>query len=312
MFAVSQFETGGLTVPCLSPIVEVFGTLRLSLDFPSPNLFTLASFAFDSPQCYNRLHKGTPMQGLNPLVLVSTGFDSLSLSLSQPPDPRTLNTPDERKEAYIHWAVTYYVYSVVAHIRTVLRGLIVLADNGNIPTAMVVCRHVFEWAAQVCYMNENLQKHVAARDWDAARDLLNQAVMGSRWIKEYGHKYDPTQIKIEIPNTIRLNKVLASYEAHVEKTFGGDTKDDYAHLSEHSHPNSACFQQYHDGDVLGGEIRFKEPTSGSPLPVVNWCLIDLCALLLELLKLSGEKTVRARIAGTLKEIARLASGKRRA
>jgi len=253
------------------------------------------------------------MQGLNPLVIVSTGFDSLALSLDQPPDPRTLKTPDEAKEAYIRWAIVYYVYSVIAHIRTVLRGVIVLADSGNIPTAMVVCRHVFEWTAQVCYMNENLQKHVAARDWDAARDLLNQAVIGSRWLKEHGHKYDPTQIKIDIPNTIRLNKVLASYEARVEKTFGGgDTKDDYAHLSEHSHPNSACFQQYHDGDVPGGEIRFKEPTSGSPLPVVNWCLIDLNTLLLELLQLSGEKAVRPQIAAILKEIARRASGKQRA
>jgi hypothetical protein len=251
------------------------------------------------------------MQGLNPLVMVSKGFDGLVLSLRQPPDPRTLKTPDERKEAYIRWAITYYVYSVIAHIRIVLRGLTVLADSGNIPTAMVACRHVFEWTAQVCYMNENLQRHVTARDWDTARDLLNQAVIGSKWIKEYGHKYDPAQIKTDIPSTIRLKKVLASYEAHVEKVFGGDTKDDYAHLSEHSHPNSACFQQYHDGDVPGGEIRFNEPTSGSPLPVVNWCLIDLCTLLLELLGLSGEKAVRPQIAATLKEIANLASGKQR-
>ena len=251
------------------------------------------------------------MQGLNPLVIVSKAFDSLSLSLDPPPDPSTLTTPDTRKEAYIRWAITYYVYSVIAHIRTMLHGLIVLADSGNIPSAIIVCRHVFEWTAQVCYMNENLQKHVAARDWDAARDLLNQAVIGSRWIKEHGHKYDPTQIAAEIPDTIRLGKVLASYEAHVEKVFGGDTKDDYAHLSEHSHPNSACFQQYHDGDVPGGEIRFKEPTSGSPLPVVNWCLIDLCTLLLELLELSEEKIIRPQIAVTLTEIAQLASGKRR-
>ena len=251
------------------------------------------------------------MQGLNPLAIVSKGLNGLALSLDQPPDPRTLKSQDEGKEAYIRWAITYYVYSVIAHIRTVLRGLIVLADCGNIPTAMVVCRHVFEWAAQVCYMNENLQKHVAARDWDAARDLLNQAVIGSRWIKEYGHKYDPTQIKTDIPNTIRLNKVLASYEAHVEKTFGGDTKEDYAHLSELLHPNSACFQQYHDGDVLGGEIRFKEPTKGSPLPVVNWCLIDLCTLLLELLRLSSDNTVQPRLTATLTEIAQLASGKQR-
>jgi hypothetical protein len=160
-------------------------------------------------------------------------------------------------------------------------------------------------------MNENLQKHVAARDWDAARVLLNQAVMGSRWIKEYGHKYTPTKIALEIPNAIRLKNALASYEAHVERTFGGDTKDDYGHLSEHSHPNSACLQQYHDNDVLGGEIRFKEPTKGTPLPVVNWCLIDLCTLLLELLRLSSDNTVQPQLAATLTEIAQRASGKQR-
>jgi hypothetical protein len=251
------------------------------------------------------------MQGLNPLTIVSKGLDGLTLVLSQPPDPRTLKTPDERKGAYIRWAVSYYVYSVIAHIRVVLRGVIVLADSGNIPTAMVVCRHAFEWTAQVCYMNANLQKHIAAKDWDSARDLLNQAVMGSRWIKEYGHKYDPMQIQTEIPNTIRLNKILASYEAHVEKLYGGDTKDDYSHLSEHSHPNSACFQQYHDDEVPGREIRFKEPTTGSPLPVVNWCLIDLITLLLELVGLSSDCTVRPQLASILKEIAQLASGKQR-
>jgi hypothetical protein len=84
------------------------------------------------------------MQSMNPLAIVSKGLDSLTLTLGQPPDQRTLKTPDERKEAYIRWAITYYVYSVIAHIRTVLRGLIVLADSVNIPTAMVVCRHVFE------------------------------------------------------------------------------------------------------------------------------------------------------------------------
>jgi len=77
------------------------------------------------------------MQGLNPLVMVSKGFDSLNLSLSQPPDPRTLKTPDERKEAYIHWAVTYYVYSVIAHIRTVLRG--VIAHLFQTPRACPLC-----------------------------------------------------------------------------------------------------------------------------------------------------------------------------
>jgi hypothetical protein len=159
-------------------------------------------------------------------------------------------------------------------------------------------------------MNENLQKHVAARDWDAALGLLNQAVIGSRFIREYGQKYDSTQIKTDIPKAIRLGDALASYEAHVEKTFGGDTKEDYTHLSEHSHPTSLCLQQYHD-DIPGQPIRFREPTKGSPLPVVNWCLIDLCTLLLELLRLSSDTTVQPRLAATLTEIAQLAAGKHR-
>ena len=114
----------------------------------------------------------------------------------------------------------------------------------------------------------------------------------------------------EIPNTIRLNKILASYEVRLNQVYGIDGKDDYGHLSEHSHPNSACFRQYDDGDVRR-EIRFTEPTKGSPLPVVNWCLIDLNTLLLDLLRVSGEKTVRPQIAAILKKIAELASGEQR-
>lgn len=248
------------------------------------------------------------MQGLSPLLIVGKAFDSLALSLDPPPTKG--KSQDEGKDACIRWGITYYVYSVIAHVRVVLRGLIVLADSGNIPAAMVVTRHVFEWAAQVCYMNENLQKHVGARDWDAARDLLDQAVIGSRWIREYGQKYDSTQTKTDIPNAIRLKTILASYEVHVEKTFGGDTKNDYAHLSEHSHPNSLCLQQYHD-DIPGRPIQFKEPTQGSPLPVVNWCLIDLCTLLLALLQLGSDNIVQPRLAATLTEIPQCVRGKRR-
>jgi len=251
------------------------------------------------------------MQGLTPVVIVNKGLESIALALGPAPDPRTFKTPDERKEAYICWAVNYYVYSVIAHIRTVLRGLILLADSRNIPTAIVVCRHLFEWAAQVCYMNENLQKHIAARDWDAARDLLNQAVIGSKWLKEHGHKYAPTQATAEIPDTIRLKKALASYEVHLKQVYGIDGKDDYGHLSEHSHPNSACFQQYHDSDVPGGDVQFVEPATGSPLPVANWCLIDLTTLILSLLRLSGEKTVRPQVKAIATELAGLASGKQR-
>src|SRR6202044_360691 len=73
------------------------------------------------------------MQDINPLSIVSRGFDEMTLTLAPCADPRTFSTADERKHAYIRWAVSYYVYAVIAHIRTVLHGLIALADSGNIP-----------------------------------------------------------------------------------------------------------------------------------------------------------------------------------
>jgi hypothetical protein len=125
------------------------------------------------------------MQDINPLSVVSRGLDEMTLTLAPCADPRNFRTPDEGKEAYIRWAVSYYVYAVIAHIRTVLHGLIVLTDSGNIPTATVVVRHLFEWAAHVCYMTENLQTHISAKDWDAARDLFNQAIIDLR-LKSFG------------------------------------------------------------------------------------------------------------------------------
>jgi hypothetical protein len=240
------------------------------------------------------------MQDINPLSIVSRGFDEMTLTLAPCADPRTFSTADERKHAYIRWAVSYYVYAVIAHIRTVLHGLIALADSGNIPTATVVGRHLFEWAGHVCFMRENLQTHIAAKDWDAARDLLDQAVIGNRFIKEHGHKYDPTQDTTTIPSTIRLNKVLASYEVHVETFLKGDAREDYAYLSEHSHPNSACLDQYVYREP-GGQIRFGEPRRSS-LQVVNSCVIDFTNLLLELLKLSDDTVVRPKLGAILKEI----------
>ncbi len=63
-----------------------------------------------------------------------------------------------------------------------------------------------------------------------------------------------------------------------------EANDSYGILSEHSHPNSACLLFYRE--FAGNEVRFVEPTEGSPLPVVNWCPIDLMLFLEELLALS--------------------------
>jgi hypothetical protein len=55
-------------------------------------------------------------------------------------DPRVV--ADEATEELVSWAITYHAYSEIAHIRTVLRGLIALADIGNAPSGMVLARHI--------------------------------------------------------------------------------------------------------------------------------------------------------------------------
>jgi len=252
-----------------------------------------------------------PMQGLKTLVEVSDGLQRIALAPLARPDVSKLSSEDDRTEALILWGVGFYAYSVIAHLRVVLRGLVLLAENGNLPATFVLSRHVFEWAAQVCYVNENLEKHISAKDWKAARELLDQVVIGGKWIKEHGHKYGPIETTSHIPDTLRLKNALMSYEAYLKQVYGTDAKDDYGLLSEYSHPNAVCLQQYHDGDVLEGDFRFTVPTAGSPLPHANWCLVDLIKFLLNLLRLSGDQGIRSQLEVVATRLAQLASGKRR-
>jgi hypothetical protein len=223
------------------------------------------------------------MQGLNALSLVSDRLDAISLPALAQPDLTNL-TGDVRSEALTAWGIKFYVYSVIAHLRAVLRGLRAVATTGNLPPTFVLARHVFEWTAQVCYVVENLTQHVANKDWKAVRELLDEVVIGGKWAKEHGQKYGATSTATSLPDPLRLKHVL-----------------------KFSHPNAACLLQYHDTDA-GGDVRFVEPTSGSPLPDVNWCLVDLIRFLIGLLRLSGEQAVRPGLEALATRLAGITSG----
>jgi hypothetical protein len=53
-------------------------------------------------------------QDINPLSMVGRGLDNMTLTLAPLADPRNFRTTDDGKEAYIRWAVSFYVYAVVA------------------------------------------------------------------------------------------------------------------------------------------------------------------------------------------------------
>jgi hypothetical protein len=209
------------------------------------------------------------------------------------------------------WGINYYVYSVLAHLRFILSGLVQLAQADNIPAAFPICRHVFEWAAQACYVSRNMKNYVGRKEWGRAWSLQSVVAMGNLWVKRHGPKYDPNAASDGVPDPLTIPNLVNAYDAYLRQQGRGDGEglDSYGLLSEHSHPNAACFLPYHE--YAGREIRFVKPAKGSPLPVVNWCLLDLMMFLEELLGMSKEGTVRPQVIRLLREIAGLAPCRRK-
>jgi hypothetical protein len=85
--------------------------------------------------------------------------------------PVDFNEPNEELAVF---AMRLYAYSSIAHIRTILGGLVVLDDAGNTPSAEVFCRHVFEWTAHASYMVSNLEPRVEQSRWAAAFQVVSQ------------------------------------------------------------------------------------------------------------------------------------------
>jgi hypothetical protein len=242
------------------------------------------------------------MQGLTPITIAAAGLQKIAL----PPLTRPSVGPKEKPtEDLVAWGINYYVYSAIAHVRTVLQGLVLLADARNVPTTFFAARNIFERAAHACYISRNLANYVGKKEYGRAWKLLSMAAMGNRWIKDHGPKYEPTAAFDEVPDPLNIANVVAAYDQYRSQHFGeGTAKDDYGLLSEYSHPNSACIFQYHE--YTGPHVRFVTPSTGSPLPAVNWCLIDLMMFLDELLRISREQVVQPQVLSVLKEVAKLA------
>ena len=251
------------------------------------------------------------LKGTAPLRIVAEGLREIGLpSLSRPPVKPT----EDPTEGLVDWGIQYYVYSLIAHVRAILKGLLQVSDAGNISAAFILCRHVFEWAAHACYMTQNLRGPYQRKLWREAWELLSAAAMGNSWIKRHGSKYmepgAPVPVLDNVPNPIHIRKAVLAYEQYMKQTGRtADAEDSYSFLSEHSHPNSACLQQYHAYE--GWVMHFGDPDPNpSPVPIVNWCLIDLLRFIYELLGISKETRVLPQVLALLEEIASLATNKR--
>ena len=163
------------------------------------------------------------MQGLTPVAMIARGFQTVTL----PPLVRPSVGPNEDPtEELVLWGIRFYTYSAVSHLRTVLPGLVELANAGNIPTTFFVARNLFEWTAHACYMSRNLANYVAKKDWRRAWKLLSMVAMGNKWVKNHGAKYEPRAVLDGVPDPLSVANVIAAYDEYQIQQYGkGDAKD---------------------------------------------------------------------------------------
>jgi hypothetical protein len=251
------------------------------------------------------------MQGIKTLKAVWTDL----LTIDLPPLRRQVIPPsDPKNQELVNWGICLFVYSLIAHLQKILAGLVQLAEMENLAASAPVSRHVFEWAAVSCYLSSRLSKAVKVRDWEAAWSLLSQITIASRWVRKFGHKYEPdpsTRASWETAKPIHIPHAVDEYEAYQAQHLGEpEALESYGFLCDHAHANAVCLARYYEYDENGAVVRFVDPDKGSGQPsflsFVNRCLIDLLLFLYELLGLANESVVRAKVHGTLKLLAQSA------
>src|ERR1700679_1956710 len=88
-------------------------------------------------------------------------------TLTRPAVPPNANPTED----LVLWGIQKYAYSLIMHIRTVLKGIMLLAESGNAPTFIIVCRHVYEWNMQCSYAYTKFRSLLDGRDLQGAWEL---------------------------------------------------------------------------------------------------------------------------------------------
>lgn len=204
------------------------------------------------------------------------------------------------------WGIRNYAYSSIAHIRTVLAGLMDLAATGNQPTIFIVCRHIFEWTMHSCYMVERLTVDMQNADWRSAWDLVLEVDTGNNWVKTHGSKYFDFVDPDDVPNSLRIKKLVKAYERHQTATPGHeDVQDSYGYLSEHAHANGVCFLSYRK--IRGSEVSFIEAPRVHGFPgVLHSSIIEWVMFTYNLLRLGKEEAVRLQLLKIINSLADIA------
>ena len=242
---------------------------------------------------------------VSPARLISEALDNIQLpSLSRPPIP-----PDApATKQLVEWGIAKFAYAQLAHMRTILRGTLLLADAGIEPAVIVLCRHLYEWNMQTRYAYSTFKTALDAADLEAAWKFFLRVSGGNNWVKDHGTKYVPEFPAEDVEGSIRIKHSVKAYKEHRAQEFGAENVDDeYSYLSERSHPNGFCLQPYLRVE-FPNDVKFIEPHSQKQPGVLHTCMLEWAMTHVNLLGLAGEDAVRVSLVRILTEIAKKHGG----
>lgn len=237
---------------------------------------------------------------VSPARLISEALDKIQLpTLSRPPIPP--NAPATKE--LVKWGIAEFAYAQLAHMRTVLRGTLLLADAGIEPAVIVLCRHLYEWNMQTRYVYETFKTNLDATDLEAAWKFFLRVSGGNNWVKKHGKKYVPEFPAEEVEGSIRIKHSVKAYKEHRTQESGAENVDDeYSYLSERSHPNGFCLEPYLRIE-FPNDVSFIEPRSQKLPGSLHTCMLEWAMTHVSLLALAREDVVRVSLVEILTEIA---------
>ncbi len=163
-------------------------------------------------------------------------------------------TPD-----LLNWAIRMYCFSLISHLRELLRSFVLLAENSNIPAACIIARCLFEVGAHAYYVHKDVNQYSKAKDYSSAWDFMHEVNMGSLYMQEEQAEIGKEGDAWQLPKPREIAKVIRCFDEYGNIRKAVKT---YSFLSEFSHPNMAAFSHYYQiGRNEQGmvQVRFHHP-----------------------------------------------------
>lgn len=200
------------------------------------------------------------------------------LARMQLPDlPRPAIPDTHPNEELVIGGTRVYSYALLAHLRELLRGVLLLNDERDAVGVYALARQLLEWTAHACYVSRNLKNFVTRSEWERAWKWLSKSIIGNLWMRqnadalqrEFGEPVPP------LPDPPALAAMIEAYNRYQAQTRGSsDAQQNYEFLSEFTHPNGSALLSYYEWKQNGRVLSFAAPPirpPGCSSSLICWC-----------------------------------------